>query len=247
MKHTLLNVDHVQVSIGKTHILKDISFSVAKGEIVALIGANGAGKTTTLQSIMSLHRVQSGSITFHSARETAADPVDITHWTTEKVVAAGISLCPEGRQIFSSLSVRENIIIGSYLRRDTVEIKEDIAYVYDLFPILHDRQYQKAGNLSGGEQMMLAVGRAMMSRPELLLLDEPSLGLAPLMVEKIFSLIQQIHRDGTSILLVEQNAAKALDIADHVSVLEVGRITLQGTGSELKHNKDVQKAYLGVV
>jgi branched-chain amino acid transport system ATP-binding protein len=133
------------------------------------------------------------------------------------------------------------------LRRDTAEIKEDIAYVYDLFPILHDRQYQKAGNLSGGEQMMLAVGRAMMSRPELLLLDEPSLGLAPLMVEKIFSLIQQIHRDGTSILLVEQNAAKALDIADHVSVLEVGRITLQGTGSELKHNKDVQKAYLGVV
>jgi branched-chain amino acid transport system ATP-binding protein len=247
MKHTLLNVDHIQVSIGKTHILKDISFSVAKGEIVALIGANGAGKTTTLQSIMSLHRVQSGAITFHSAREASAEPLDITHWSTEKVVASGISLCPEGRQIFSSLSVRENIIIGSYLRRDTAEIKEDIAYVYDLFPILHDRQYQKAGNLSGGEQMMLAVGRAMMSRPELLLLDEPSLGLAPLMVEKIFSLIQQIHQDGTSILLVEQNAAKALDIADHVSVLEVGRLTLQGTGSELKHNKDVQKAYLGVV
>jgi branched-chain amino acid transport system ATP-binding protein len=244
MGNEILCVQKLNVSIGKTHILKDINFHVNRGELVALIGANGAGKTTTLNSIMGLNSVQEGHILFSPSDQQTAD---ITKYTPEKTVQSGISLCPEGRQIFSALSVKENIVIGSYLRRDKKEIEFDKQRMYDLFPILHDRQYQKAGSLSGGEQMMLAVARAMMSRPQLLLLDEPSLGLAPLIVEKIFSLLKEIHKSGTSILLVEQNAAKALDIADRVYVLEVGKIVLSGTGQEMKNNEEVQKSYLGVV
>ncbi|MFA5514162.1 MAG: ABC transporter ATP-binding protein [Sphaerochaetaceae bacterium] len=243
MEAKLLDVKNLNVSIGKTHILKDVSFSVSKGEVVALIGANGAGKTTTLESVMGFNKTQSGSVLFHKGEQET----DITNMATEKIVSCGLSLCPEGRQIFASLSVHENIVIGSYLRKNNAEVKRDQDYVFSLFPILYKRQNQKAGSLSGGEQMMLAVGRSLMSKPTLLLLDEPSLGLAPLMVEKIFSLLQQIHKDGTSILLVEQNAAKALDIADRVYVLEVGRVAMSGTGTEMKNNKEVQKAYLGIV
>lgn len=245
MSQLILDVAHVDVSIGKTHILKNISFSVHKGEVVALIGANGAGKTTTLETIMSYNKVQKGSITYQ--KDESDTKIDITHIPTEKVVSHGISLCPEGRQVFASLSVAENIRIGSYLRRNRSEVEEDLEYVHHLFPILHERQNQKAGSLSGGEQMMLAVARALMSRPTLLLLDEPSLGLAPLFVERIFSMLEQIHKDGTSILLVEQNAAKALDIADRAYVLEIGRIAMSGSGTQLKNNSEVQKAYLGVV
>ncbi|MFP4563052.1 MAG: ABC transporter ATP-binding protein [Spirochaetia bacterium] len=241
----MLEIRDLEVYIGKTHVLKEISFSVGRGELVALIGANGAGKTTSLAAIAGLLPIRGGTITF-TADSDGADPRELTRLTPEEIVAAGISLCPEGRQVFTALNVRENLMIGAYLREDRSGIKRDLDYVYGLFPILAERKSQAAGSLSGGEQMMLAIGRALMSRPKLLMLDEPSLGLAPMLVEKLFGLLKTIHADGTTILLVEQNASMALETADRAYVLETGRLTLSGTGKELMGNPAVQEAYLGL-
>lgn len=252
----MLEVSHLEVYIGKTYVLKDINFTVGDGELVALIGANGAGKTSTLATIAGLIRPRSGNVSFqpsgktidrpHGKEGSGSETIELTHLPAEEIVSCGISLCPEGRQVFTALNVRENLMIGAYLRNDRNAINEDLDYVYNLFPILSERRTQRAGSLSGGEQMMLAVGRALMSRPDLLLLDEPSLGLAPMLVEKLFNLLKTIHKDGTTILLVEQNASMALDIADRAYVLETGQLTISGTGEELKGNKAVQEAYLGL-
>ena len=241
----MLEIRDLEVYIGKTHVLKEISFSVGRGELVALIGANGAGKTTSLAAIAGLLPIREGTVTFTAGSEDT-ESLELTRHSPEEIVAAGISLCPEGRQVFTALNVRENLMIGAYLRKDRSGIKRDLDYVYSLFPILAERKSQAAGSLSGGEQMMLAIGRALMSRPKLLMLDEPSLGLAPLLVEKLFGLLKTIHADGTTILLVEQNASMALETADRAYVLETGRLTLSGTGEELMGNPAVQEAYLGL-
>lgn len=241
----MLEINDLEVYIGKTYVLKTINLSVKEGEVVALIGANGAGKTTTLSTISGLYRPSGGAITFTPSAEE--EQIDIAHTSAEEVVRNGISHCPEGRQILASLNVRENLLIGAYLRQNKEEIQRDIEYVYSIFPILKQRQRQSGGSLSGGEQMMLALGRALMSRPRLMLLDEPSLGLAPMLVQKLFEMLKKIHEDGTTILLVEQNAAMALDFADRAYVMESGQITLNGTGAELKDNEQVQRAYLGVM
>jgi branched-chain amino acid transport system ATP-binding protein len=241
----MLEIENLEVYIGKTYVLKNIDLSVGEGEIVALIGANGAGKTTTLSTISGLYKPHRGTVFF--TPEPGSEAIDLSQVAAEEIVSFGISQCPEGRQILSSLNVIENLLVGAYLRQDKKAIQEDLRYVYSIFPILKERQKQSGGSLSGGEQMMLAIGRALMSRPKLMLLDEPSLGLAPMLVEKLYELLQKIHNDGTTILLVEQNAAMALDIADRAYVMEAGKITLAGTGAELKDNKEVQKAYLGVM
>jgi branched-chain amino acid transport system ATP-binding protein len=241
----MLEIKDLEVYIGKTYVLKTIDLTVNEGEVVALIGANGAGKTTTLSTISGLYRPSGGTITFTPI--AGKEPIDLARNSAEDIVRGGISHCPEGRQILSSLNVRENLLIGAYLRQDKEEIQKDLRYVYSIFPILEERQRQSGGSLSGGEQMMLALGRALMSRPELMLLDEPSLGLAPMLVQKLFEMLKKIHEDGTTILLVEQNAAMALDFADRAYVMESGQITLNGTGAELKDNEQVQRAYLGVV
>ena len=215
---------------------------VRRGEIVALIGANGAGKTTTLSAISGLLRPQRGRIHF----EIEGERVDISRIKAERIVAAGISHCPEGRQIFGNLTVEENLRIGAYLRGDRDGVGTDLRAINTLFPILLERAHLPGNRLSGGEQMMLAIGRALMSRPKLLLLDEPSLGLAPRLVEQIFDILQRIRADGTTVLLVEQNAAMALDLADRAYVLETGVIKLSGTGKALAENADVKRAYLGV-
>jgi len=202
-----------------------------------LIGANGAGKSTTLRSIMGLVKVKSGKITYQGE--------DITGLKTSEIVARGITLVPEGRRVFPNLTVYENLLIGAYLRNNKEQIKKDLAWVYELFPRLKERSWQLAGTLSGGEQQMLAVGRALMSRPKILMMDEPSLGLAPLIVKSIFSIIQQIYNNGVTILLIEQNANAALHIADWGYVLETGKIVLSGTGKELLENEEVKAAYLG--
>ena len=229
--------------IGQTYVLKGVSLEVRHGEIVALIGANGAGKTTTLSTISGLTRPRRGKILFRP--DPDAIQRDITKAPAEGIVKMGISHCPEGRQVFSDLNVWENLLIGAYLRSDKQAIQSDLQWVCELFPILRDRRRQSAGNLSGGEQMMLAIGRALMSRPRLLLLDEPSLGLAPLLVQKIFEMLEQINAQGTTILLVEQNALMALELAQRAYVMETGQITLFGTGKELAENEAVRKAYLG--
>jgi branched-chain amino acid transport system ATP-binding protein len=231
------------VYIGQTYVLKGVSLEVRHGEIVALIGANGAGKTTALSTISGLTRTRRGKIFFRPDPDTTQR--DITKTPAEGIVKMGISHCPEGRQVFSDLNVWENLLIGAYLRKDKQAIQSDLQWVCKLFPILRDRRRQSAGNLSGGEQMMLAIGRALMSRPRLLLLDEPSLGLAPLLVEIIFEMLEQINAQGTTILLVEQNALMALELAQRAYVMETGQITLSGTGMELAENEAVRKAYLG--
>lgn len=241
----MLEIKDLEVYIGKTYVLKTINLSVKEKEVVALIGANGAGKTTTLSTISGLYRPSGGTITFTPSAEE--EQIDIARTSAEEVVRNGISHCPEGRQILASLNVRENLLIGAYLRQDKEEMQRDLQYVYSIFPILKQRQRQSGGSLSGGEQMMLALGRALMSRPKLMLLDEPSLGLAPMLVQKLFEMLKKIHEDGTTILLVEQNAAMALDFADRAYVMESGQITLNGTGAELKDNEQVQRAYLGVM
>ena len=239
----MLEIRECHVYIGQTYVLKGVSLEVRYGEIVALIGANGAGKTTTLATISGLIRSRRGKILFRPDPDTTQR--DITKAPAEGVVKMGISHCPEGRQVFSDLNVWENLLIGAYLRKDKQAIQSDLQWVCKLFPILRDRRRQSAGNLSGGEQMMLAIGRALMSRPRLLLLDEPSLGLAPLLVEIIFEMLEQINAQGTTILLVEQNALMALELAQRAYVMEPGQITLSGTGMELAENEAVRKSYLG--
>ena len=235
MSEIILSVKDLQVSYGGIEAVKGISFDVPKGEIVTLIGANGAGKSTTLKSVVGLVKPKSGSIQFNRKELIGMDTTDI--------VSKGITLVPEGRRVFADLTVLDNIKIGAYLRND--DLTGDIAWVYDLFPRLKEREWQLAGTLSGGEQQMLAVARALMSRPKVIMMDEPSLGLAPLIVKGIFDIIKEINRQGVTVLLIEQNANMALKIADYAYVLETGRITLSGPGSELLSNDDVKKAYLG--
>ncbi|TET92797.1 MAG: ABC transporter ATP-binding protein [Desulfobacteraceae bacterium] len=239
----MLEVRDSHAYIGQTYVLKGVSLEVRHREIVALIGANGAGKTTTLSTISGLTRSRRGKILFRP--DPDATQRDITRVPAEEIVSMGISHCPEGRQVFSDLNVWENLLIGAYLRKDKQAIQSDLQWVCELFPILGDRRRQSAGSLSGGEQMMLVIGRALMSRPRLLLLDEPSLGLAPILVEVIFEMLEQINAQGTTILLVEQNARMALELAQRAYVMETGRVTLSGTGRELAENEEVRKAYLG--
>ena len=234
---SLLKVDNIHVYYGAIHAIKGISFEVNEGEIVTLIGANGAGKSTTLRAISGLVNVKGGTIEFAGE--------DITGMDTQKVVERGIALVPEGRRVFANLTVLENLKIGAYLRKDTAQIQKDIEYIYKLFPRLEERSWQLAGTLSGGEQQMLAVGRAMMTRPRLIMMDEPSLGLAPLVVKDIFGIISRLSADGITILLIEQNANAALHAAHYGYVLETGMMTLSGTGEELLSSKSIQEAYLG--
>lgn len=231
----ILSVKDLQVNYGGIEAVKGISFSVEEGKIVTLIGANGAGKSTTLKAIAGLVKPASGSIVFNGEELTGID--------TTRIVSKGITLVPEGRRVFADLTVLENIKIGAYLRND--DLNADIEWVYDLFPRLKERSWQLAGTLSGGEQQMLAVARALMSRPKVIMMDEPSLGLAPLVVKGIFDIIRKINKQGVTVLLIEQNANMALKIADYAYVLETGRISLSGTGAELLANEQVKKAYLG--
>ncbi len=233
----LLQVDNLNVYYGAIHALQGVSFTVDKGEIVSLIGANGAGKSTTLKTICGLLRPREGSVQFREQ--------DITRMPAHKIVSLGISQVPEGRRIFAPLTVRENLEMGAFTRSDPKEIAESMERVFVSFPRLKERLNQLGGTLSGGEQQMLAMGRGLMSRPELMLLDEPSMGLAPILVEEIFRIIQEINRQGTSILLVEQNARMALSIANRGYVLETGRVVLQGSAANLRSNPEVQAAYLG--
>ena len=232
----LLRVDDIHVYYGAIHAIKGISFHVDEGEIVTLIGANGAGKSTTLQTVSGLLHPRGGSITFEG-QSIAGVP-------THKLVARGLAHVPEGRRIFAQMTVEENLDMGAFTRPGG-EVADAKARVFDQFPRLKERRTQVAGTLSGGEQQMLAMGRALMSRPKLLMLDEPSMGLAPILVEQIFDIIRELHKAGTTILLVEQNAQMALSVADRAYVLETGRITLSGTGAELARSPEVKKAYLG--
>ena len=233
----MLKIENLHVSYGGIQALRGISLEVPDGKIVTLIGANGAGKSTTLRTITGLVKAASGSIQWNG-EELLGKPID-------KIISAGIAMSPEGRRVFADMTVVENLRIGAYLRRDKEGIAQDIKWVYSLFPRLEERNWQLAGTLSGGEQQMLAVGRALMSRPKLMMLDEPSLGLAPLVVQDIFSIIREINRQGVTVLLIEQNANMALKIADLAYVLETGNITMSGTGAELLANEKVREAYLG--
>jgi branched-chain amino acid transport system ATP-binding protein len=234
----VLELTDVHVRYGNIRALQGVSLRVESGELVALIGSNGAGKSTTLRTISGLLRPAQGTITFEGA--------DITTAPTDRIVALGISHCPEGRRIFGSLTVLENLRLGAVSRSESTAVAADLEMVFELFPLLKERLGQAGGTLSGGEQQMLAIGRALMSRPRLLLLDEPSLGLAPLMVERIFATIAELRRQGRTILLVEQNVHQALDVADRAYVLETGRITLDGPASVLRHDPKVEQSYLGV-
>jgi len=231
----MLKVEDMHVYYGAIHAVKGVSFEVEQGQIVALIGANGAGKSTVLKTISGLMHPRSGSITFMGH--------NIAHAEAHKLVRQGLAHVPEGRRIFLQMTVQENLEMGAFIRKDS--FKEDLDRVYALFPRLNERRRQIAGTLSGGEQQMLAMSRALMSNPKLIMLDEPSMGLAPILVDQIFDIIQELHAAGTTILLVEQNASKALEIADKAYVLETGNITLSGTGAELASSDEVAKAYLG--
>ena len=233
----MLKVKDLHVAYGGIEALKGISLDVPEGKIVTLIGANGAGKSTLLRSIMGLEKPAAGNITY--------DGNDIIGLNSQKIVKTGITLVPEGRRVFPNLTVLENLKIGAYLRNDADEIEKDIKWIYDMFPRLEERSWQMAGTLSGGEQQMLALGRALMCRPRLIMMDEPSLGLAPLVIKDIFRIIQEINRQGVTILLIEQNANMALKVADLAYVLETGKITMTGTGAELLENPDIKAAYLG--
>ena len=234
---TMLKIENLYVNYGGINALRGISLEVQDGEIVTLIGANGAGKSTTLRTITGLVKAASGSVVWNG-EEMIGKSIDA-------IFKSGIAMVPEGRRVFSDLTVLENLQIGAYLRKDREEIDKDIEWVYSLFPRLKERYWQYAGTLSGGEQQMLAVGRALMSRPKLMMMDEPSLGLAPLVVQDIFSIIKEINRQGVTILLIEQNANMALRIADRGYVLETGRISMTGTGMELLNDESVKAAYLG--
>lgn len=233
----LLEVKNLEVFYGVIRALKGISFKVNEGEIVTLIGANGAGKTTTMHSVIGLIPPKNGEITFNGQ--------NISKTPCHKIVKLGMSQVPEGRHVFQELTVYENLLLGGYLSNDQKVIKEDIEKIYARFPRLYERKSQIAGTLSGGEQQMLAIGRALMSKPKLLMLDEPSMGLSPLLVDEVFDIIKTINKEGTTILLVEQNAGKSLAISDRAYVLENGEITISGTGKELMASEDVKKAYLG--
>ena len=235
MSDILLSVKDLQVNYGGIEAVKGISFDVHEGKIVTLIGANGAGKSTTLKSIVGQVKPRSGSIVFNGEELVGKD--------TTNIVSKGITLVPEGRRVFADMTVLENIKIGAYLRKD--DLSDDIAWVFDLFPRLKEREWQLAGTLSGGEQQMLAVARALMSRPKVIMMDEPSLGLAPIVVKGIFDIIREINKRGVTVLLIEQNANMALKIADYAYVLETGTIALEGTGKDLLSNDSVKKAYLG--
>ena len=237
MAETMLKIDNIHVYYGAIHALKGVSLEVRKGEIVTLIGANGAGKSTTLRTVSGLLAPKSGAITF-LGENIAGTPA-------HEIVKHGISQVPEGRRIFAEMSVQENLELGAFTRKDKNGVAKDFDLVYRRFPRLEERRKQQAGTLSGGEQQMLAMGRALMSRPKLLLLDEPSMGLAPLLIKEIFSIIEDINREGTTVLLVEQNANMALSIAHRAYVMETGRITLQGAAKDLAASEDVRKAYLG--
>ena len=233
----LLEVKDIQVYYGMIQALKGISFEVNQGEVVALIGANGAGKTTTLHTITGLLRAKSGQILFNGK--------EISKVPAHKIVTMGMAHVPEGRRVFANMTVLQNLKMGAYTRNDKGEIEESIQKVYQHFPRLKERQNQISGTLSGGEQQMLAMGRALMSKPNIILMDEPSMGLSPIFVNEIFEIIKEVSQDGTTVLLVEQNAKKALSIADRAYVLETGKVTLEGAASDLLHDESVQKAYLG--
>ena len=233
----MLRVENLAVNYGMINAVRGVNFEVNQGEIVSLIGANGAGKSTILRTISGLIKPASGTLTYEGQ--------NITKTNAQKIVQLGISHVPEGRHVFKGLAVRENLEMGAFLRKDRANIEADIQAVYDRFPVLGERQKQDASTLSGGEQQMLAMGRALMSKPKLLLLDEPSMGLAPIFIQEIFNIIQQIQAQGTTVLLIEQNAKMALSIASRGYVLETGKIVLSGTGQELLESDAVQKAYLG--
>ncbi|MCF3107089.1 ABC transporter ATP-binding protein [Streptomyces roseoverticillatus] len=233
----LLEVENLRVAYGKIEAVKGISFSVEAGQIVTLIGTNGAGKTTTLRTLSGLLKPLAGTIRFDGRRLTGVP--------AHRIVALGLAHSPEGRHIFPRLTITENLQLGAFLRKDTDGITKDVRRVYDLFPILGERARQAAGTLSGGEQQMLAMGRALMSRPKLLMLDEPSMGLSPIMMQRIMATITELKASGTTILLVEQNAQAALSLADRGHVMEIGKIVLSGTGAALLHDESVRKAYLG--
>ena len=239
----MLTIDDIHVYRGRTYVLKGVSLQVAEGEIVALIGANGAGKTTLLQTISGLLHPRRGTITYRPADR--AQDVELTSQPAENIVAQGISHCPEGRGIFARLSVTENLMLGAYLRRDKQQINTDYEQICGMFPILAERRRQAAGSLSGGEQEMLAVGRALMSRPDLLLLDEPSLGLGPILVEQLMETLAEINQRGVTIMLVEQNAVMALELSDRAYVLETGIVALAGDSRDLINDPAVRTAYLG--
>jgi branched-chain amino acid transport system ATP-binding protein len=238
VRDTMLELRDVHVRYGNIRALHGVSLRVARGELVALIGSNGAGKTTTLRAISGLLRPAHGAIDFEGA--------DISKAATDRIVALGISHCPEGRRVFGGLTVAENLRLGAVAQSDRRAVADDLEMVFGLFPLLKERLGQAAGTLSGGEQQMLAIGRALMSRPRLLLLDEPSLGLAPLLVERIFETIAELKRQGRTILLVEQNVHHALDVADRAYVMETGRITLDGPAPVLRHDPKVEQSYLGI-
>ena len=233
----MLEVNNLEVYYGVICALKGISFHVNEGEIVSLIGANGAGKTTTMQSVIGLLPKKNGTVTFNGT--------DITKMPCHKIVRSGMTQVPEGRRIFQELTVYENLLMGAYTNNDQAKFKTDLESIYDRFPRLAERRNQIAGTLSGGEQQMLAISRALMCHPKLLMLDEPSMGLSPLLVDQVFEIIKDINRDGTTILLVEQNAGKSLAISDRAYVMETGSIVLTGTGAELAASEKVRKAYLG--
>jgi branched-chain amino acid transport system ATP-binding protein len=233
----LLEVKDLRVAYGKIEAVKGISFSVEEGQVVTLIGTNGAGKTTTLRTLSGLIKPAGGSIMF--------DGKPLGDVPAHKIVGLGLAHSPEGRHIFPRMSIEENLLLGAFLRRDQDGIQKDVQHAYDLFPILGERRKQASGTLSGGEQQMLAMGRALMSRPKLLMLDEPSMGLSPIMMQKIMATIEELRRQGTTILLVEQNAQAALSLADTGHVMEVGRIVLSGPGADLLTDESVRKAYLG--
>ena len=231
----MLKIDDIHVYYGAIHAIKGVSFEVKEGEIVALIGANGAGKSTILKTVSGLMHPRSGHISFCGE--------DIAHTDAYKLLRHGLAHVPEGRRIFQQMTVQDNLEMGAYIHKEVN--KDDLERVFNYFPRLKERRKQIAGTLSGGEQQMLAMSRALMSRPKLMMLDEPSMGLAPILIDQIFEIIKQLHKDGTTILLVEQNASKALEIADRAYVLETGKVTLSGTGKELASSDEVKKAYLG--
>ncbi|MDR7857001.1 ABC transporter ATP-binding protein [Tissierella sp.] len=233
----MLTVSNLHVSYGGIKALRGININIEENKIVTLIGANGAGKSSTLRAIMNLVKKEEGKVLY--------DDEDLTDLKTMDIVKRGIALSPEGRRVFANLTVEENLILGAYTRKDKTEISKDMNKVYDLFPRLKERLWQKSGTLSGGEQQMLAVGRALMAKPKILMLDEPSLGLAPLLVKDIFDIIKEIHKQGNTILLVEQNAKKSLEIADYGYVLETGSLVLEGPGQQLLNDEKVKEAYLG--
>ncbi len=234
---SILHVDDLNVYYGSIHAVKGISFDVEEGEIVTLIGANGAGKSTTLNTVAGLLKPREGKVEFEGESLLGIAP--------HTIVSKGMALCPEGRRVFLQMSVRENLEMGAFTRKDSAEIADSLEMVFDRFPRLKEREGQSAGTLSGGEQQMLAMGRALMSKPRLLMLDEPSMGLAPILVQEIFDIIKSLHETGTTVLLVEQNARMALSVADRAYVLETGRVSMSGDAAELANDDRVKQAYLG--